>query len=51
MSINNSIRCNVESCRHHQNEHCSLKDITVGKNNCYDAKKCCETECCSFENL
>lgn len=47
--INRSIKCRVNSCKHHDSsEFCKLNDIVVGaeKRACCDA---CETQCESFE--
>ncbi len=45
---NPSIKCKVDSCKYHSNQHCTLNDIVVGQQ-CSCAKDCCETECLSFE--
>ena len=46
--MNKSIKCKVDTCKHHDDNYCTLGDITVGKD-CSCAKDCCETECLSFE--
>lgn len=48
MATNSAIQCKVDSCRYNDDAHCTLKEITVGKD-CSCAKDCCETECLSFE--
>ncbi len=45
---NRSIKCRVDSCRHHSKDFCTLSDIVVGQQ-CNCATECCETECLSFE--
>lgn len=46
---NTSIKCNVESCKHHNCEnYCCLNDINVGSDT-KEAKAKYETECMSFE--
>lgn len=52
MSANRSIKCRVDSCKHHDNtaEYCTLTDIVIGQD-CNCAKDCCETECLSFEYM
>lgn len=47
---NRSIKCRVESCKHHdKNEYCTLTDIVVGQQCGCKAKECSETECLSFD--
>lgn len=45
---NPSIRCSVNSCTHHKDQHCTLNEIRVG---CTKNEVCnCEaTECASFQ--
>lgn len=46
---NQSIKCNVGSCKHHNCEdYCCLQDIQVGTDT-KEAKAKYETECMSFE--
>lgn len=47
--INQSIKCRVDSCKHHdRSQYCTLSDITVGSE-CNCSKEKCDTECASFE--
>ncbi len=48
--INKSIKCRVDSCRHHDRnrQYCTLSDIVVGSE-CHCSKQKCDTECASFE--
>ena len=45
---NPSIKCSVNSCTYHKNQHCTLNEIQVGhtQTNVGDPK---ETECASFK--
>lgn len=48
-NVNKSIKCRVDSCKHHDSENfCKLSDIVVGAENC-NCEKGCQTECMSFE--
>ncbi len=49
MSINQSIKCRVDSCKHNEGHFCSLSDILIGNDMCQNAKTTSETECRSFE--
>lgn len=50
MDINKSIKCTVESCKHHANtaDYCSLDCITVGEHECNPQTEQC-TDCLSFK--
>ena len=45
---NPSIKCSVNSCTYHADNHCTLNEIKVG---CCDssATSCASTECASFQ--
>ena len=45
---NPSIKCTVNSCTYHKDQHCTLNEIQVG--HCQNSVcKCGETECASFK--
>lgn len=49
MESNKSIKCRVETCKHHDKaQYCTLSDIVVGSDKA-EARDCCETECLSFK--
>ncbi len=47
---NQTIRCTVEQCKHHEKKEnlCSLEGITVGTHECNPTNDQC-TDCLSFE--
>lgn len=49
-NINESIKCTVVSCKHHNNskDYCCLDCITVGTHECNPTEDQC-TDCLSFE--
>ena len=45
---NPSIRCTVNSCTYHKDQHCTLNEIQVGC--CQSKVDCCQdTKCASFQ--
>lgn len=50
MSINSSIGCTVESCKHHakSEKYCTLNKIMVGTHEAHPTQVAC-TDCESFE--
>ena len=44
---NPSIKCSVNSCTYHKNQHCTLNEIQVGCC-CGNVTDCEGTECASF---
>jgi hypothetical protein len=50
-SENKSIKCTVDSCKHHDYDgYCDLHDITVGCCNSDQPHSSAQTECMSFED-
>lgn len=48
-NINKSIKCRVDSCKHHDTtEYCLLNSIIIG-GQCSDCNHSKDTECRSFE--
>ncbi len=45
---NPSIKCSVEGCKHHAQNHCTLGEIKVGCSSA-NANCCASTECDSFQ--
>ena len=45
---NPSIRCSVDSCTYHADNHCTLNEIKVGCC-CTNVSDCESTECASFK--
>ncbi|MFV0520288.1 MAG: DUF1540 domain-containing protein [Lachnospirales bacterium] len=43
------INCSVHNCNHNENSSCTKDSITVSKS-ADSVKKCCDTECNSFES-
>ena len=46
---NPSIKCSVNSCTFHKDQHCTLNEIQVGCTCDSRPTNCKETECASFQ--